>query len=143
MALMITDPSKWAGAWGTRVGQSGDKWAGNYVAAGPAIFQKAADSVGTWQAAVASQLAADRFQTGLRNVNFAQVQATVTGAGKMKYTSAGSTKQAKYAAFAQIFGPKLSSIVQNLPPRGPRGSAQNRTRLNQLLDNVQATRGTN
>ena len=143
MATNITDPSKWAGAWGTGVGRSGDKWSTNYIAAGPAIFQKAADSVSNWQVAVASQMAADAFVSGLRNVNFSQVQATVAGAGKSKYTSAGSTKQAKYSAFAQIFGPKLASIVANLPSRGPRGSAQNRTRLNQLLDQVQATRGTN
>lgn len=143
MASTIADPSKWAGAWGTGVGRSGDKWSANYIQAGAAIFQKAADSVSTWQTAVASQMAADAFQSGLRNVNFAQVQATVAGAGKTKYTSSGSTKQAKYSAFAQIFGPKLQSIVANLPPRGPRGSTQNRTRLNQLLDQVQNTRGTN
>jgi hypothetical protein len=141
--MAIQDPSKWAGSWGTGVGRSGDKWATQYVAAGPAIFQKAAAAVGDWQAAVSSQMAADAFTRGLNAVNFAQVQATVTGAGKTKYTSSGSTKQAKYAAFAQIFGPKLQMIVTNLPPRGPRGSAQNRTRLNQLLDAVQATRGTN
>ena len=141
--MAITDPSKWAGSWGAGVQRSGDKWAADYVAAGPAIFQKAAASVGTWQQAVASQMAADAFVAGLNNVNFSQVTATVQGAGKMKYTSSGSTKQAKYVAFAQIFGPKLANIVANLPPRGPRGSAQNRTRLNQLLDQVQATRGTN
>lgn len=141
--MAIQDPSKWAGSWGTGVGRSGDKWSTAYIAAGPAIFQKAADAVGDWQSAVSSQLAADAFQRGLRAVNFSQVQATVAGAGKTKYTSAGSTKQAKYSAFAQVFGPKLQSIVSNLPPRGPRGSAQNRTRLNQLLDAVQATRGSN
>lgn len=141
--MAITDPSKWAGAWGTRVGQSGDKWSANYVAAGPAIFSKAAAAVSDWQSAVSSQLAADAFVRGLNAVNFQQVQATVVGAGKTKYTSSGSTKQAKFASFAQIFGPKLQMIVSNLPPRGPRGSAQNRTRLNQLLDQVQATRGTN
>ena len=139
----IADPSKWAGSWGAGVQRSGDKWSANYVAAGPAIFTKAAASVADWQTAVASQMAADNFVRGLQSVNFSQVQATVTGAGKTKYTSSGSTKQAKYSAFAQIFGPKLASIVNGLPPRGPRGSAQNRTRLNQLLDAVQATRGTN
>jgi hypothetical protein len=43
--MAITDPSKWAGSWGTGVSRSGDKWSTNYTAAGPAIFQKAAQSV--------------------------------------------------------------------------------------------------
>lgn len=141
--MAITDPSKWAGAWGSGVQRSGDKWATDYVAAGPAIFQKAAASVSDWQAAVSSQLAANAYVNGLNSVNFAQVTATVQGAGKTKYTSSGTTKQASYAAFAQVFGPKLAQIVSSLPARGPRGSVQNRTRLNQLLDQVQATRGTN
>lgn len=141
--MSVTDPSKWAGSWGTGVTGAGSKWSSGYIKAGPAIFTKAAASVGSWQAAVASQMAADNFVAGLNNVNFSQVQATVSGAGMTKYTSSGSTKQAKYAAFAQIFGPKLATIVANLPPRGPRGSAQNRQRLLALLDAVQATRGTN
>jgi hypothetical protein len=139
----FTDPSKWAGSWGAGVGRSGQKWAADYIAAGPAIFQKAAASVNNWQLAVSSQLAANAFVKGLSNVNFAQVTATVNGAGLQKYTSSGTTKQAKYSSFAQVFGPKLQQIVANLPPRGPRGSAENRTRLNQLLDQVAATRGTN
>ena len=141
--MAITDPSKWAGSWGTGVSRSGDKWSTNYNAAGPAIFQKAAASVGDWQAGVSAQAAADAYVRGLQSVNFSQVQATVQGAGKTKYTSSGTTKQAKYTAFAQTFGPKLQTIVNNLPQRGPRGSSINRTRLNQLLDQVQATRGTN
>jgi len=141
--MAIQDPSKWAGAWGSGVSRSGDKWAADYVAAGPAIFQKAAASVGDWQAAVSSQLAADAFVKGLQTVNFSQVTATVQGAGKTKYTTSGTTKQASYASFAQAFGPKLQTIVNQLPPRGPRGSAVNRQRLNQLLDAVQATRGQN
>jgi hypothetical protein len=139
----FTDPSKWGGSWGAGVGRSGQKWAADYIAAGPAIFQKAAASVNNWQLAVSSQLAANAFVKGLSNVNFAQVTATVNGAGLQKYTSSGTTKQAKYSSFAQVFGPKLQQIVANLPPRGPRGSAENRTRLNQLLDQVAATRGTN
>jgi hypothetical protein len=141
--MAVIDGSKWSGAWGTGVGRSGQKWSANYIAAGVQIFQKAAASVGNWQAAVSQQQAADNFVKGLNAVNFAQVQATVAGAGQGKYTASGSTKQAKYAAFAQIFAPKLSQIVSSLPPRGPRGSAQNRTRLNQLLDAVAATRGSN
>jgi hypothetical protein len=141
--MAITDPSKWAGSWGTGVSRSGDKWSTNYTSAGPAIFQKAAASVGDWQAAVSSQQSADAFVRGLQNVNFSQVTATVQGAGKTKYTTSGTTKQASYSSFAQTFGPKLQTIVNNLPARGPRGSAINRTRLTQLLDQVQATRGTN
>jgi hypothetical protein len=139
----ITDPSKWAGSWGTGVTGAGATWASGYIAAMPTIYSKAAASVGDWQNAVASTQAAAAFVSGLNNVNTSQVTTTVNNAGKTKYTASGSSKQAKYAAFATTFGPKLQQIVAALPARGPRGSAQNRQRLNQLLDNVQATRGTN
>jgi len=141
--MAMKDPSKWGAAWGAGVAASGAKWSAGYIAAGPAIFQKAAAAVGNWQAGVAAPIAATRFVAGLQAVNFSTVTATVNGSGQGKYTSSGSTKQAGYTAFAGIFGPKLANIVANLPPRGPRGSAQNRTRLNQLLDQVAATRGMN
>lgn len=141
--MAVTDPSKWGASWGAGVAASGSKWAAGYIAAGPSIFQKGAAAVGNWQAGVAAPTAATAYVAGLQNVNFATVTATVNGPGQGKYTSAGSLKQANYQSFAQIFGPKLQTIVNNLPPRGPRGSAQNRTRLNQLLDQVQATRGQN
>jgi hypothetical protein len=141
--MAVSNPSNWAGAWGTGVTGAGNKWAANYVAAGPSIFTKAAASVSVWQQAVADPLAAAAYVEGLNSVNFSTVTTTVNGAGKTKYTSAGTTKQASYAAFAQIFGPKLTQIVASLPPRGPRGSTQNRVRLTQLLDAVQATRGQN
>ncbi|MBF6571585.1 MAG: hypothetical protein IVW54_22275 [Candidatus Binataceae bacterium] len=141
--MAVKNPSTWAGSWGSGVSGAGNMWATNYIAAGPAIFTKAAASVGNWQTAVASQAAADAFVSGLNGVNFAVVTASVNGAGKTKYTASGTTKQAKYNTFAGIFGPKLTSIVASLPPRGPRGSTQNRVRLTQLLDQVQATRGQN
>ncbi len=141
--MAITDPSKWAAAWGVGVGRSGAKWAADYIAAGPSIFTKAAAAVGNWQAGVAAPAAAAAYVSGLNSVNFSQVTATVNGAGMSKYTTSGTTKQASYMTFAGIFGPKLQTIVNNLPARGPRGSAINRTRLNQLLDQVQATRGQN
>ena len=141
--MAIKDPSKWAGNWGTGVTRSGDTWSAGYLAAGSSIFTKAAASVSDWQNSVASQAAAAAYVKGLSNVNLSQVTATVQGSGKTKYTSSGTTKQANYSAFASNFGPKLQSIVNQLPARGPRGSAQNRTRLTMLLDAVQATRGSN
>lgn len=141
--MAVTDPSKWAGAWGTGVSGAGTKWAADYIAAGPSIFTKAAASVTNWQAAVAGPIAAANYVSGLQGVNFATVTATVNGAGKTKYTTSGTTKQQKYSTFAGIFGPKLVQIVSALPARGPRGSTENRIRLTQLLDQVQATRGQN
>lgn len=141
MAGSMTDPTKWSGTWGARVGASGDKWAGGYTAVGPAIFQKAAASVSTWQSQVASPQAANAFVKGLGAVNFTQVQATVNGAGKMKYTSSGSTKQAKYATFANAAGSKWPGILSSLPPRGPRGSAENQARMAQWSSSLISTRG--
>lgn len=135
--------SSWAGNWGTAVGLAGAKWSAGFIAAGPSIFTKGAAAVGTWQSAVQSPTAAANYVKGLNAVNFSTVTTTVNGTGQGKYTSSGSVKQAKYAAFATIFAPKLSSIVAALPPRAARGSPANRTRLNQYLDQVAATRGMN
>ncbi len=135
--------SSWAANWGAGVAAAGAKWSAGYIAAGPSIFTKGANAVGTWQSAVQSPTAAANYVAGLNAVNFTTVTTTVNGTGQGKYTSSGSTKQAKYSTFAGIFGPKLTSIIAALPSRGPRGSTQNRTRLNQYLDQVAATRGQN
>lgn len=141
MAGSMTDPTKWAGNWGAGVGRSGTKWSANYVAAGPAIFQKAAASVTTWQSQVASAQAASAFVKGLNAVNFTQVTAVVNGAGQSKYTTSGTTKQAGYATFANVAGSKWPAILSSLPPRGPRGSAENQTRMAQWSAQLIATRG--
>lgn len=144
--MAVKAASLWAPAWGTGVGQSGQKWSTAYIAAGPTIFQKGAASVTNWQQAVASPAAANAFVDGLNNVNFAQVQTTVQGAGMTKYTSSGSTKQSKFSAFATIFQPKLSQIVSNLDqsnPRQPRGNPANVVRLTAYIAAVAGTRGQN
>src|SRR5258708_7386840 len=143
----VKDPSKWAGSWGTRVQQSGEGWATGFIAAGPSTFEKAAAAGPHWQSQVSLPSSLSKFQGKLREVNFATVTATVngpgTGPGKKKSPASGLNKQASVARFASVFGPKLVNIVNNLPARGPRGSAANRQRLNQLLDAVEATRGHN
>lgn len=139
----VKPPSAWAPSWGTGVQTSGQKWAANYIAAGPSIMAKAAAAVSHWQAQVASAAAASKFVGKLKEVNFSTVTTTVQGAGLQKFTSAGVNKQANYNHFASVFQPKLESMVRALPPRGARGSAANRTRLNNLLDQMEATRGKN
>jgi|SRR5215469_8779314 len=141
--MAVKDPSTWAQAWGSGVQSKASTWSKNYIAAGPSIFTKAAAAVGNWQMGVSSAEAAKKYVGKLNKVNFAVVTATVNGAGQQKYAQAGVNKQANYQNFANVFGPKLSSIVSALPARGPRGSAVNRTRLNQLLDQIEATKGTN
>lgn len=141
--MAVTPGNLWAAKWGTGVAGAGAKWSANYIAAGPAIFTKGAAAVNTWQTAVASPAAAAAFVKGLNDVNFSQVTNVVNGAGQSKFTTSGTTKQSKYNTFAGIFQPKLTNIIASLPAKGPRGSAINRTRLNQYLDQVAATRGMN
>lgn len=139
----VTPPGQWAGNWGSRVQQSGQKWATNLVNHGPSMFTKAAASVTHWQAAVASPAAASKYVGKLKEVNFTTFTSTVQGAGLQKYSSAGINKQAAYNHFAGVFGPKLQTMLAALPPRLARGNPQNRTRLNALLDAMEATRGKN
>jgi len=139
----VKPAAEWAPAWGTGVQSSGQKWAKNYVSAGPSIFAKAAASVANWQAAVAHPSAAAKFVGKLKEVNFTVVTNTVNGPGLQKFIAAGLNKQANMNHFAGIMQPKLASIVAGLPARGPSGAPVNRTRLNQLLDGLEATKGKN
>jgi len=139
----VTPPGNWAANWGTKVQSSGPKWAANLIAHGPSMFTKAAASVTQWQAAVASPSAASKYVGKLKEVNFTTFTSTVNGAGQSKYASSGVNKQHAYNHFAGVFGPKLQTMVSALPPRQPRGNPANRTRLNQLLDAMEATRGKN
>lgn len=144
--MAVTDPSKWSGNWGTGVRSAGTKWSADLVAVVSTIGPKAAAAAPNWQQAVSSPAALAGYVKGVQNFDQTAFVATVNGAGQAKYTASGTTKQAKYAAFAQIFGPKLVTEMNSLNqsnPRGPRGSAQNRARLNAYLDWAASTRGQN
>lgn len=144
--MAVADPSTWAGNWGAGVRNNGAKWSKDLIAVVGTIGAKAAAAAPNWQAAVASPAALASYKAGVQNFDQTAFTATVNGAGQQKYTASGTTKQAKYATFASIFGPKLVTEVSTLNsqfPRGPRGSAQNRARLNAYLDWATSTRGTN
>lgn len=144
--MAMTDPSKWGANWGAGVRNASSKWSANLNAVVSTIGAKAAAATPNWQSAVSSQQAAAAYQRGVSNFDQAAFTATVNGAGQQKYSASGTTKVASYQNFAAVFGPKLQSIVSSINssnPRGPRGSAQNRARLNSYLDAVAATRGSN
>lgn len=144
--MVMTDPSKWGANWGTGVRSAAPKWSANLNAVVSTIGAKAAAASPNWQSAVASPQALSAYQKGVSNFDQTAFVTTVNGAGQQKYSASGTTKVAAYQNFASVFGPKLQSIVSSLNssnPRGPRGSAQNRARLNSYLDSVAATRGTN
>lgn len=128
-------------AWGSGVTGAGTKWAEGYANPSRSPFDPSVINPDAWQAGVSTSEAKSKYARNLAGVDQNVVLATVNGAGKGKYTASGSTKQAKYAKFAQSFYPKLGTILQGLPPKGPRGS--NRGRLNAYLDAVEATRGQN
>lgn len=131
-------------AWAGGVQQAGNKWADGYAHPSRNPFDPANIDSDGWQAGVSTALAKSRYENNMASVNQDVVLATVNGAGKTKYTSSGTTKQAKVSKFMNVFLPKLGSILQNLnasTPRGPRGT--NRARLNAYLDAVESTRGQN
>ena len=142
----VRDPATATANWGTGVAQSAGKWADGYAHPSRNPFDPSVINPTAWQAGVSDPAAMTRYARNLAAVNPDQVLATVNGVGKTKYAAAGSQKQSKVAAFMQAFLPKLGTIIQNLnntSPRGPRGSAENRARLNAYLDAVAATRGQN
>jgi hypothetical protein len=140
----VRDPAMATANWGSGVQQNGNKWAEGYAHPKRNPFDPSVIDPDAWQSGVTSDRAKTLYAKNLAGVNQDVVLQTVNGAGKTKYTSAGSTKQGKYQKFASQFLPKLGQILQNLDmtnPRGPRGT--NRARLNAFLDAVEQTRGTN
>lgn len=140
----VRDPATGSQNWGTGVGQSGNKWADGYAHPTRNPFDPSVINPDAWQAGVSTASAKALYRSKLLAVNQDMVLATVNGAGKSKYTTSGSVKQPNYLRFANIFYPKLGTILQNLnasQPKGPRGT--NRGRLNAYLDAVEATRGQN
>lgn len=132
--------------WTRGVQSSGDKWADGYLHPKRDPFSPNNIDPDAWQAGVSTQAAKDGYANGMANVDTTQLTATVNGAGKSKFTAAATTKTNKVQNFQSQFLPKLGNILQSLDssaPKGPRGSAQNRTRLNNYLDMVAATRGQN
>jgi len=141
-----TNPANAVKNWGQKVAAAGPTWSAGLIAAAPNIFNPANIDAQAWQNGVSSPQAAADYEKGMASVNMQQFTTVVNGAGQGKYTSSGSSKQAKMLSFMNVFIPKLSGILQTLntsSPKGPRGSAQNRTRLNNYLDAVAATRGQN
>jgi predicted Zn-dependent protease len=148
MALTIRQtktPAQAVANWTAGVQRSGTKWSTGVLSPKRDPFQAAAASVSNWVAAVSSQAAQNNFVKGLQNVDVTAFTATVTGSGQQKYVASATTKTSKETAFMNAFLPQLDSITNNLNrtnPRGPRGSAQNITRLTSYLQQVSALRGT-
>lgn len=141
-----TTPQSATANWGTKVAQAGAAWSKGFLAAAPKVFNPANIKPANWQAGVNNPQAAIDYADGMANVNMSQLTTVVNSSGQQKYTTSGTNKQAKMLAFQQVFIPKLGQITNSLDqsnPRGPRGSAQNRSRLNNYLDAVAATRGQN
>ena len=143
--MAIVDPSKWTGNWGNKVAQAGPQWSSGMVAAVPTMGAKAAAAAPIWQQAVADPKAAAAYADGERNFDQAAAIATINGAGRTKYTAAGSTKQAGYSTFVTQYAPKLTTELSTLNssnPRGPRGSDQNTARMIAFNTWIKSIRGT-
>lgn len=133
-------------AWGAGVGKSGPKWSAGFLAAAPSVFNPANVKPQNWVEGVQNPQAAIDYAKGMAAVNMQQLTTVVNSSGQSKYTSSGTNKQSKMTAFMTTFIPKLGNILTALnqsSPRGPRGSAQNITRLTNYLSAVAATRGQN
>lgn len=143
---VVRDPTTATQNWTKGVTQSGAKWADGYAHPSRNPFDPSVIDPEAWQAGVSNPNAMASYERNLAAVNQDQVLATVNGVGMQKYTASGTQKTSKVARFQSVFLPKLGTILQNLNssnPPGPRGSAQNISRLTVYLQQVAATRGTN
>jgi hypothetical protein len=141
----VTDAATATANWAKGVGSAGQKWADNYAHPSRNPFDPSVINAPAWQAGVSTPAAMAKYSRKMASVNQDMVLATVNGAGKTKYTSAATTRQPNVSTFMSNFIPKLSAIVQNensRAPRGPRGSAQNLQRMNDVVAAIAATRGT-
>lgn len=126
--------------WSSGVQQGGNKWADGYAHPSRNPFDPSVINPDAWQAGVSDPNSKAKYARKLAAVNQDQVLATVAGPGKSKYTSAGTIKAPNYGAFSAKYQPFMRNLVASLPARGPRGT--NRARINQLLDGLEAARGT-
>jgi hypothetical protein len=141
----VTDAATATASWTRGVGAAGQKWADNYAHPSRNPFDPAVINPTAWQAGVSAPAAMAKYGRKMAAVNQDMVLATVNGAGKTKYTSAGTTRAPNMQNYMNAFIPKLSAIVQTenaRNPRGPRGSSQNLTRMNNVVAAIAATRGT-
>lgn len=139
----VTDAATATSNWTRGVGNAGNKWADNYAHPSRNPFDPAVINPQAWQDGVSTAAAKSKYGSKMAAVNQDMVLATVNGAGKTKYTSAATTRAPNMAAFMQRFIPRVQSNLATLnssTPRGPRGSAQNKARMDTWRDEMAALR---
>lgn len=139
IALRSTlDPAAAAAAWASRVGASGSRWIKgienprrlpNADPAGNAA--KWADGVAAAQGKFTAKITGQAYLTKL--------DAGAT-AKQANYSSAGTRAQPNMQAALTKVLPAIQTIVQSLPPRGPRGS--NDARATGMSQGLHAKKGT-
>lgn len=137
----IASASDATNAWGSGVSTSSQKWAKKYLNPKRDPFSAQNVDADGWQAGVSTDTAKQKYVAGMTSVDITALTATVNGPGAGKYAAAGTNKKGKYSTFANAYLPKLDSIVKSLPPRGPRGSGQNKARVMQFFDQTTALKG--
>lgn len=109
-------------------------WAADYNAAYPTMIQKAIAAIPTWQANVATALAAQNMQAGLTKAGAksASVATKVNGAGSASFAAGVRAAGSSTGDYTAFIGPWLTAVgqeVQTLNTTNPRGTrAQNRAR---------------
>lgn len=132
----VKTPSTATANYGTNGGSpnAAQNWSTNFSADIPAILSAAAASVGNWQAAVSTAMAASNFVAGLNKAksNVAAIQTKVQTVSKASYTAgvkAAAGPNGNYAQFSGKYQPAVQAQVQQLNatnPRGPKGTNQGR-----------------
>lgn len=109
-------------------------WATDYNAAYSTMIQKAIAAIPTWQANVATALAASNMAAGLTKAGAksAQVATKVSGAGSASFAAGVRAAGGPGGDYTAFIGPWLTAVgqeVQTLNQTNPRGTRQqNRAR---------------
>jgi hypothetical protein len=136
MARNMPDPTTASKRWSSQMGASTQKMTDGINSVTVAPGQAAANAADLWANNVAA--AKGRFKTNVGAVSLSAWQTAAITKGVGRVAQGAQAAEGKYAAAAQVWYPKIASIVAGLPPRGT--IQQNMQRAVQFGTNLNAAK---
>ena len=122
-----TDPAKATSKWLQRAQQSGNYYQDGTRGKGNEWAQNAAAAKDSYNMGVQAAIAQDRFAGGVQKAGASKYERGVTEKGVQRWAPGISASQQDYNKAISTVLSVINSVT--LPPRGPRGSAQNYQRV--------------
>lgn len=121
-----------------RAGAAQNDYAAGVQGAGGRWQAGAEASEDAWKAGTQEAINEGRFSKGVRAAGAAKYQNNATKLGPSRFVQGVQNAETAYSSAVQPFQAALASAT--LPPRGARGSAQNATRVQAVMDLMRKTR---